>query len=158
MVMKQNKYIIKIGGVVKKAEVDLSCHEDSIQNVMKENEYIDQGKRSCSKSRSTSKSPLHIRKQSRSTSPLDQNTGGNEGKCIHSQNHRKPLKSNSRSKSPQAQYTSQDEKEMNTRELEPFREVEACLQKRKHFEMKGKEHFFESTGAIQKSGVGLDHH
>ena len=39
--------------------------------------------------------------------------------------------------------------------------VEVCLdyhEKRKCFKMKGKEPLFESTGAVQKSGVGLDHH
>ena len=59
--------------------------------------------RSCSKGKSTSKSPLNIRKQSRSTYPLEKYTGGNEGKGTHIQNHRKHLESSSRSKSPQEQ-------------------------------------------------------
>ena len=60
--------------------------------------------RSCSKGKSTSKSPLNIRKHTRSTYELDEYTGGNEGKGIHIHNNRKHLKSSSRSKSPQEQY------------------------------------------------------
>ena len=57
--------------------------------------------RSCLKGKSTSKSPLNIRKHSRSTYQLEEYTGGNEGKGTHIQNDRKHLKSSSRSKSPQ---------------------------------------------------------
>ena len=60
--------------------------------------------RSCSKGKSTSKSPLNIRKHSRSTYQLDEYTGGNEGKGVHIQNDRKHLKSSCRSKSSQEQY------------------------------------------------------
>ena len=41
-----------------------------------------------------------------------------------------------------------------------IQKVEVCLdhnEKRKLIKMKGKDDFFESTGAIQTSGVGLDH-
>ena len=41
-----------------------------------------------------------------------------------------------------------------------IQKVEVCLDhdgKRKHIEMKRKAEIFESTGAIQRSGVGLDH-
>ena len=41
-----------------------------------------------------------------------------------------------------------------------IQKVEVCLdhdEKRKLIKMKGKDHFFESTGAVQTSGVGLDH-
>ena len=42
-----------------------------------------------------------------------------------------------------------------------IQKVEVCLdndEKRKIIKMKGKDLFFESTGAVQMSGVGLDHH
>ena len=83
--------------------------------------------RSCSKGKSTSKSPLNIRKHSRSTYQLDKYTGGDEGKGIHIQNNRKHLKSSSRSKSPREQYYKGNGKEKNTSELEPFKTVEVCL-------------------------------
>ena len=78
--------------------------------------------------KSTSKSPLNIRKHSRSTYQLDEYTGRNEGKGIHIHYDRKHLKSSSRSKSPQEQY----------------------------YKGKGKKEYIR-TGAVQKVEVCLDH-